>query len=341
MGRTWIAGVLLVGSAVVALGCSDGGELRTEPAEDRHSRATLEPGDAIADGFVVAEGTTVPGGAFPTLGVTYDGVEAPRTWVAVVETDSQLSDVVGAYVQQAAQLGFSVYGGDAGFAGDEVAGAACGTNVVREVDVMVDAEGQPPAGTPLWVECGAAGERVVGDQLETFEISAIRSYPSEWAGPSDSFTIGLTRWPSNRGTAPMFSGGSTPPSMPTTTSPAPPSVSTIPAPQEGSPVLSCSDAITFEPGSRFLGAAFDCTWPTSILVFEVTSDPDEVFAAYAQQIGAAKGFNPPVEEDDPTEFDGRTVREAGIFADDSSYLRLTMLSGDDRPTVMSIQQVSG
>ena len=129
--------------------------------------------------------------------------------------------------------------------------------------------------------------------------------------------------------------------MPTTKSPAPPTVSTIPAPDEGSPVLSCNEAITLEPGSRLLGAALDCTWPTSILVFEVTGDPDEVFAAYAQQIGAAKGFNPPVKEDVSSEFDGRTVREAGIFADDSSYLRLTMLSGDDRPTVMSIQQVSG
>lgn len=174
MDRRWTAGLLLVmGSAMSALGCSDGGEVRTGPDEDRatgaavEAGAVLEPGDAIADGFVVAEGTTVPGGAFPTLGGTYDGVETPRTWSAVVEADGELPEAVGAYAEQATGLGFTLFGSGAD--------SACGANVVREVDVMDDVEGQPPAGTPLWVECSVAGERVVGDQLETFEVSAIRS----------------------------------------------------------------------------------------------------------------------------------------------------------------------
>lgn len=90
-----------------------------------------------------------------------------------------------------------------------------------------------------------------------------------------------------------------------------------------------------------LGVAYDCVWQTSILVLEVTGDPDEVFGAYARQLGSAQGFNPPTLEESTSEFDRRAVRTAQIFADDSSYLRVTMLSGDDRPTVMTIQETSG
>ena len=342
VGRRWIAGIFLVaGSAGVAVGCSDGGEVRAGPDEKRPSSAVLEPGDAIADGFVVADGTTVPGGAFPTAGGTYDGVETPRTWSAVVETDSELPAIVGSYIEQAAELGFSVYGLGDGPVADEVAGSGCSANVMRELEPSENPAGQPPAGAPLWVECRATAERVVGDQLELFEVSAIRSYAAEWGGPSDSFTVGLTRWPSNRGTEPMFPGGFEPPGMPTTALQAPPTVSTLPAVNEGSTILSCNEAITLEPGSRLLGAAFDCSWPSSTLVLEVTGDPEDVFAAYALQIGKAAGFNPPVEEEDASEFDGRSVRVAQISGDDSSYLRITMLSGDDGPTVMSIQQVAG
>jgi hypothetical protein len=127
----------------------------------------------------------------------------------------------------------------------------------------------------------------------------------------------------------------------TTTLPPPPTVSTLPAASEGSAISPCNRSIVLEPGSRVLGVAFDCVWQSSIVVLEVTGDPDEVFGAYARQLGSAQGFNPPTLEESTSEFDRRAVRTAQIFADDSSYLRVTMLSGDDRPTVMTIQETSG
>lgn len=343
MQHRWVGGQLLVALVVVGVvaGCSGRDELRTEPGEDVPAAAVLEPGAEIADGFVVAEGTSVPGGAFPTPGGTYDGVESPRSWVAVIETDRDLPEAVDMYAQQAAELGFSLdWMDDEAFA-DAGVSRWCGTNVVREVDVSADLDGQPPAGTPLWVECNAAGERVVEGHLERLNISAIRSYPVGWGGPIDSFTISLLRWPPNRGTALLSPSDSVEPSIPVTTLPAPPTVSTLPEPSDGSTMLACNEAITLEPGSQLLGAAFDCTWPNSLLVLEVTGDPDEVFAAYVGQLDGAQGYNPPAQEEDPGSFDGRSVRAAQVSADDSAFLRITMLSGKGAPTVMSIQQQYG
>lgn len=342
MHRRWVAGLIVVTGCMAAiLGCSDGGEVRAGPGEEHPDGAVLQPGDVIADGFVVAESTTVPGGAFPALGSTYDGVEAPRTWSAVVETDLELPEVVGAYAQQASDLGFSLGAQGYGTTADAAADSACSANVVQQVDVMEGAEGQPPAGTPLSIACSVTGERVRGDQLETFEVYAIRSYSTHWSGPSNSFTIGLTLWPPNRGTAEMFPVEPVASSGPTTSFPAAPAVSTLPAAREGSTVLACNDHITLEPESRLLGAAFDCSWPYSTLVLEVTGDPDKVFNAYSRQITSARGFNPPVTDEAADTFDGRSVRTAQVFGDDSSYLRITMLSGGNSPTVMSIQDVSG
>lgn len=331
--------VALVAIALVASGCSsDGaGEIQSGAGGNDVGQlgAVLQPGDPIADGFVVAEGTSVPGGAFPTLGATYDGIPDQRSWSAVVESDLDLPAVLAAYVDQAISLGYTVHGFEAGTTPEQAAEAGCWANLSQESDVA----DQPPPGTPLWLECGATAERVVDGALESVDIRGARSYESMAEWPIDHFGVSLLRWPPEHGADPLWPPNPEP-TVPAPPLPSAPPLSTVPEAGEGEAPIDCVP-ITIEPGSRLIGLGFHCSWDADDLVIEVTGDADAVFAAYVEQIGAARGFNPPVEHEAPSEFDGRSVESAAIWADDSSMLRATMLSGDDRAPVILVEHLSG
>ncbi len=338
-GRAAALAVALVAIALIGAGCtSDGTEVRAGAGGNDVGQLgpVLQAGDPIADGFVVAEGTSVPGGAFPTLGATYDGIPDQRSWSAVVESDLDLPAVLAAYVDQAIALGYTVHGFEAGMTPEQAADAGCSANLAEPSDVA----DQPPPGTPLRVECGVTAERVVDGALESVEIRGARSYESQAEWPADHFRLSLLRWPEERGAAPLLPPN-TEPTLPTPPLPPPPPVSTVPEVTEGEVPVDCAAGIAIEPGSRLLGVAFDCTWGADDLVIEVTGDPTEVFDAYVEQIGSTPGFNPPVEPEAPSEFDGRPVESSAIWSDDSSMLRVVMLSGDDRPPVILVEHLSG
>lgn len=331
--------VALVAVALVASGCSSGGAGEVESGAGGNDIGqlgpVLQPGDPIADGFVVAEGTSVPGGAFPTLGATYDGFPDQRSWSAVVESDLDLPAMLAAYVDQAIALGYTVHGFEAGTTPERAADVGCSANLAEPNDVS----DQPPPGTPLRIECGATAERVVDGALESVEIRGARSYESQAEWPIDHFGLSLLRWPEERSAHPLLPNPDPtvpPPSLP----PAPP-VSTVPEVTEGDAPIDCSAPIAVEPGSRLLGIGFDCSWGAYDMVVEVTGDPAEVFDAYVAQIRSMEGFNPPTEAEPSSEFDGRSVESSAVWGDDSSMLRVTMLSGDDRTPVILVEHLSG
>jgi hypothetical protein len=332
--------VALVAVALVASGCSSDGSGQVESGPGGNDvgqlGAVLQPGDPIADGFVVAEGTSVPGGAFPTLGATYDGIPDQRSWSAVVESDMDLPAMFAAYVDQAIALGYTVHGFEAGTTPEQAAATGCSANLSEPNDLP----DQPPPGTPLRVECGATAERIVDGALESVEIRGARSYEAQAEWPIDHFGLSLLRWPRERGADPLLPPNPEP-TVPTPPLPPAPPVSTVPEVTEGEAPIDCSAPVAIEPGSRLLGIGFDCSWGAYDMVVEVTGDPAEVFEAYVAQIGSAQGFNPPVEHESPSEFDGRAVESAAIWADGSSMLRLAMLSGDDRNPVILVEHLSG
>lgn len=314
------------------------------PREDERDRASesvvLEPGASIADGFVVAEGTTVPGGAFPTPGMTYSGDPSTRSWVAVIQTELELPEVLASYAQQVVDLGYRVPGFSDGVDAAAAAETGCSANLAQDNSDQPQLPPQPPVGTPLFVSCSVAGEKVVDGQLELVDFRSERSYPAMAEQPVDIAVLTLTRRPASAGTTPTLRDVTELDAQELGRLPAPPPVSTVPEVTEGGTPVGWS-SVQIEPGTRVLGIGFNCSWGGFEVVTEVTGDPDEVFDAYVAQLGAIPGYNPPVKIAEPSEFDGRAVRSAAIWGDDSSYVRLTMLAGRNAPALLLISHLSG
>ena len=342
ISRLRVAAVAAIGAAVLA-GCGSEGTAdgTSDPGigAEGTEPGVLVAGAPIADGFVVADGTTVPGGAFPTTGVQWNGDPSTRSWVAVVQSELDLPELLASYVQQAIDLGYRVPGFAVGVDASAAADAGCSVNLAQDNSDQPHLPPQPPVGAPLFVSCTASGEKVVDGQIQQVYISGERSYPVA-AAPVDVFTLSLTRHPASRGTGPILGEPSELDAAMLGNLPAAPPMSTVPEVTEGATGIECT-ATRIEPGSRVIGMGFDCSWGSFEIVTEVTGAPAQVFDAYVEQLGAADGYNPPVRHDDPAEFDGRQMRRASIYGDDGSYLRVTMLTGGDAPPTLLISHMSG
>lgn len=356
--RRWIVATAAAVLVVGALGAFAGLQLTADttdrvdagpaqgvetPGEAASDEAVLQPGDAIAEGFVVADATVVPGGAFPTRGWTYDGMPTQRTWSAVVESDRELPEVIAAYANQAKALGYSLPGFDTTVDPEVVATEACEVTLAQDNSDVVGATSQPRPGTPLFDECRVDASRVVDGRRENVAIGGGRTYPAAGEWPMDYILLSFSQSLPNEGTGlPPSASDSQEPTMVKPMPGSGPPPSSVPDPIDGEPLIVCASSARIEPGSRLLGAGFDCAGvPYSYIVTEVMDDPEAVFDAYVQQINDATGYNPPVKVEKPSKFDGRNVYTAAIWGDDSSMLRVTMLTGGDRPAILIITSLSG
>lgn len=335
---------------VLAAACSSEEQLDSGNADDESAESSgdvvLQPGEPIADGFLVADGTSVPGGAFPEAGGTFNGDPAPRAWSAVITSDLDLEDAVAAYAAQMVELGFRGYSGTPIADVASLAVRPCGTTLAQDTSDQPALTNQPEPGTPLLQSCELGGERVVDGSLQVVHLVAERSHPAMSSFPVDTIVLGSTTLPASRGTEPLYpdqpdQAGAEPDASTSGESVLGPPVSTFPAQVGDAVPPGCSSRVVIEPGSHFLGAAYDCFYRGFTLVLEVTGDPTEVFDAYVRQIDEAPGYNGSPEVDDVDDFDGRQVRTAQIWGDDSSSLRVTMLQGGDRPTVLQIAHQAG
>lgn len=313
-----------VAVAVIVLRGGDDPEARaaTSDAPSESVGSVLRPGDALVNGFVVVDGTTVAGGPVPTKPEVIDGAEYTRTSVQV-DVPGDVIAAFRAYAEQAEALGYTLSARNAQ--------EACWQTFTEPGDEAA-ASGSTPE--PWLMTCAAGGQRTVDRTVETISIWVERTYPvAEQA--AESFRLEFA-------TAPVGSTPSTPPPPPWRTPEvgAGPARPAIPLEFPGSRDSLCGPALEVVERSRIRSVQQSCTsgWTVTL---ELTGSPDEIYAAYVDQIRAT---DPEHSRSDSDAFsvDGRDVRVDGEFWDDSSRLEARMIEGDaDHAPVLWITFTNG
>ncbi len=307
-----------------------GTEARVD-ADDELPALVLEPGDSLPNGFVVADGTSVPGGVFPEMG---DRSAATFTSADVqIEVPGDMTAAVRDYLDQAVEVGYALIAHQE----DD----ACWYQPL-EVE-----QGAPQPAEPAFVRlhCSVSGTRSTPDGQEQFRLDAERTYPVAALQPVNALRIG-------------FSASNVPPtsawrSIAPAALPEPgsgPSTPEVPLDLPGSVDPLCGPAMELVEGSRILAVTTDCG-RRSRVALAVTGDPDEVYSAYVEQVRAVDPqYSQPLE---PSSFElsdvqgrffepGRFVHVDGVMWDDGSTLEVRMLDGDGvhAPTLW-IDEVKG
>ena len=241
------------------------------------SSASGSPGSALPDGFVVADGSTLVGGAIPT-GVTgtLNGVPvADQGWTALLVVDGDAEDVVENYIAQAEAQGLHL----------------------RQPPEMVTVDGEPIViGPPghTWARCAGAAnsDYVCGAHLQSVGRTSPRSVSIELTRggtPERPLSHAVVTYATTD--LAWEHGGSDAFGDPAAIDPDAPS--SWPTPPSAGESLDSGQGplgdLTVEPGSEVAGPPYGDGYTATLAVLEVTDDPEAVLDAYRSQLAELLG----------------------------------------------------
>lgn len=275
IGPRGLSVVAIVLAATLA--CGDGDDDRGQAELSDGGGPVVEsvsgpPGTPLPDGFVVAEGTVLIGGAVPT-GISHLHNGEPVIddgWTALLVADGDAPGVVADYVSQGEAQGL----------------------IMPPVPEPVTEDGEPivigPPGHRFGLCAGGVeGEYICSAHLRSPDRSSPRSLSIGLtrAGSAEAplshvvLTYGTTDLAWDHGGSPAFGD-------PRAHDPGPPqSWPALPAPGErfGHQWRVLGD-LTVEEGSRVAGPIYADSATSTLAVLEVTGDPDTVLEAYRDQL---------------------------------------------------------
>lgn len=326
---TWSAA--FAASAVALVACSDASTERTVGEV-----TVLGPGTPIAEEFVVPDGAVLLAGP-----VQVGDVRGSDTrWAAHLRPRDPVS-MFNDLARQAEELGFEL-----GSYSSDPCSAVPDERSLGDVE-LVEPFGVLPEGVePSSITCNGIGFRESDGELEQLFLSVEQRLTGD--RPTSVGTMEVTLLP--EGSEPTPTGTGQFDLQPFVPSQVRPSSREIPM---DPPDLAAGDALdpmagaggpTLIAGSR-PAAPIDAPICQGGFraALDVTGDPDEVLAAYVEQIrDAAEQFGRPPELSSTTLF-GRRVEHAVATIDDaSSTMSATMVVGEgDEPTRLLLEQCNG
>jgi len=283
---------------------------------ERGPELVLQAGDPLANGFVVADGTTVPGGMYPEL-----GDRGAMTFVrssAQIQVPGDMTTAVRDFLDQALDLGYVLVAGNA----DD---ACWSTPLEGEAG-----EPAPERTAYARLHCSVGGNRATASGQEQFRLEAQRTFPVAGLSPRNDLRIEFSA-DNVTGTRPTDPARAVGLPEPGTGPPRP----EVPLQFPGSSDPLCGATLELVAGSRILAVAGDCGFSSRITLV-VTGDPEEVYEAYAEQVRRSDPDHSSVESNDFRLFDvagnllqpERPVHTVTASWDDSSSLEVRMQEGD-------------
>jgi hypothetical protein len=313
-------------AAVALLSCTSASE---DAGEQRNP---FSPGEPVADGFVVPEGSELLLPPAPIENRTFDGSSAERRWTAWLLPErpvALVADVVG----QAEAMGFSLTG--------QQRGTACliGSN---DQYPTVDLSSPTPSEPLTAIVCHVRGSREVDDRVETLYLRTEQAAPGQF-GIMNTATLTFERWPV--GVNPTFPGEPLVP-IPTDRLDLSLDVDLDPPPLEpGASISTSGTEATLIEGSEVVAPINDeiCQGGFST-VLEVTGDPDEVYQGYVTQLRDWLTWVEPADrevDEEESMLLGRTIQHARVYGDDSSIYHVVMVAGEDEPVRLLYELCGG
>lgn len=325
----WLAA--FAASALVSAGCSDPSTERTTGEV-----TVLGPGTPIAEGFVVPDDAVLLAGPMPVVDVR----DRDTGWSAHLRPRDPVS-MFNDLASQAGELGFEL-----GASSQDPCFAVPDEPSLGEAELDEPLGVLPDGVEPSSISCSGTGFRETDDGVEKLFLHVEQRLHGD--PPTSVGTMEVTLLP--EGSEPRRIGTGQFDLQPFVPSQVRPSSHEIPM---DPPDLSVGDPLdpmagtegpTLVAGSR-PAAPIDAPICQGGFraALDVTGDPDDVLAAYIEQIrDAAEQLGRPPELSSTTLFGRRVEHAVATIADDSSTMSATMVVGQgDETTRLLLEQCNG